>query len=69
MKYYTLYGFINSSSFRINKKFKTRDDAINYAFKLLPSYCQVEAEIAHSKHSIEYICDNYNAFTVSRQVA
>ena len=69
MKYYILFGFTNSSSFRISKKFKTRNEAINYALKLLPSCCAIEYEIEHSKHSIEYVCDNYNAFTISRQIA
>ena len=69
MKYYILYGFANSKSFRASKKFKTRNDAINYAFRYLPLFTEVNEEIFKDKHTIEYVCNNYSSFTVSRQVA
>jgi hypothetical protein len=69
MKYYILYGYANSKSFSVTKKFRTRNAAINYAFRCLPLFTEVNEEIVKDKHTIEYVCNNYSSFTVSRQVA
>lgn len=69
MKYYTAEAITNSKVIKVNKKFATRDEAINYAFKLLPFNTQVEEEINKGNHRIEYRCNNYNRFFVSRQFA
>ena len=64
-KYYTLYGCVGGKDFKINKQFKTRDKAINYALNMLPSYSQVEEEVILKNDAIEYKCDRYTRFTVA----
>lgn len=69
MKYYIAEAITNSKLIRIKKRFATRDEAINYVFRLLPHNAQVEEEINKGNHKIEYRCNNYNRFTVTRQLA
>lgn len=53
-----------------SKKFKTRNEAINYAFKQLPFGTQVEEEIVRNENnSIEYVCSNRSRITVIKQFA
>lgn len=68
-RYYTLYGCVDSKDFYVNKKFKTRDRAIEAALRLLPLLSQVEEEIEIKDHVIEYKCNDYTRFTVARQNA
>ena len=68
-KYYTLYGCVDKKDFYVNKKFKTRDKAIEAALRLLPLYSQVEEEVLLKDHVVEYKCDTYTRFTVARQNA
>ena len=73
MKYYTLETITNGKAELINKKFNTRDQAINYAFDLFEkNYCtnnlQIEEEfkIDNDKHNIEYVFDYRDRFRVNR---
>ena len=73
MKYYTLETINNGNTVRINKKFTTRDQAINYAFayferRFLNESLQVEDEykIDNDNHNVEYVLDYYNRFRVNR---
>ena len=73
MKYYTLETINNGKIEKINKKFDTRDQAIDYAFayfedKTYNDSLQVEDvySIRNDKHNIEYVLDYYNRFRVNR---
>ena len=72
MKYYTLQTINNGQTANIHKQFKTRNQAINYAFRYFArryAYnLQVEEEFAvdGNKHDIEYVLDYYNRFRVNR---
>lgn len=72
MKYYTLQTINNGQTAIIHKQFKTRDQAINYAFRYFNSRynynLQVEDEfnVDGDKHNIEYVLDYYNRFRVNR---
>ena len=73
MKYYTLETINNGNTVRINKKFTSRDQAINYAFayferRYLNDSLQVSDEFAinDDKHDVEYVLDYYHRFRVNR---
>lgn len=58
--------FCNSNN--VSKRFKSRNEAINYAFKKLPLGTTVEEEIVRDENSsIEYVCSNRNRFTIFKQ--
>lgn len=76
MKYYTLETIRNGQTETINKKFITRDQAINYAFDyfeniLYNDSLQVEDEFAidGNKHDVEYVFNYHDRFRVKRVVA
>ena len=73
MKYYTLETIDNGNTVKINKKFNTRDQAIDYAFvyferHLFNAELQIEDafEINDNRHNIEYVFDYHNRFRVNR---
>ena len=70
MKYYNLKAVVNGETISVNKKFSTRDRAINAFFKMLAvkiANTQVEEIIEKGdKHTLEYICNNNSRFLVSR---
>ena len=73
MKYYTLETIKNGTTVKFNKKFNSRNSAINYAFayfekRLYNGYLQVEDEfnIDNDKHNVEYVLDYFNRFRVNR---
>jgi hypothetical protein len=73
MKYYTLETINNGNTVKINKKFTTRDQAINYAFayferRFLNDSLQVEDEykINNDNHNVEYVLDYFNRFRINR---
>lgn len=73
MKYYTLETINNGSTVKINKKFNTREQAINYAFayferRYLNDGLQVNDEysIENNKHNVEYVLDYFNRFRINR---
>ena len=67
---YTLSGVLNGKRILFNKKFSSRNAAINYMFKYYESNCfynfQVEEEIEKNRHDIEYVYDYNNRFEVAR---
>lgn len=67
MSYYKLSGFVGERYFNSKKIFRTRNDAIRYAFKHhLPGNAQLAEEIYRTKHDVEYVCDHYTRFFISR---
>lgn len=53
-----------------SKKFKSRNEAINYAFKRLPLGTEVESEIIRNEsNSIEYVCTNRSRITIFKHCA
>ncbi len=73
MKYYVLETINNGATVRVNKKFKSRDKAINYAFAYFErrnfnNDLQVEDEytVDGNKHNIEYVLDYYTRFRIER---
>ena len=73
MKYYTLETINNGNTVKINKKFNTREQAINYAFayferRYLNDGLQVNDEysIENNKHNVEYVLDYFNRFRINR---
>lgn len=76
MKYYTLETINNGRSVKINKKFNSRNAAINYAFAYFERSfyngdLQVEDiyDIAGDKHNVEYVLNYFNRFRVNRVYA
>ena len=66
MKYYTLSYVLDSRTICVRRKFKTRTQAINYAFDKLTLRSQVMYEINRGNHFIEYVCNNFNRIFVNR---
>lgn len=65
-KYYTLSYMSDYKSVVVARRFKTRNQAINYMFKKLPFSAQLSHEIDRGNHQIEYVCTNYSRFFVTR---
>ena len=72
-KYYTLETIDSGRTVKINKKFSSRDQAINYAFAYFEKHLfndslQVEDEfkIDNDKHNIEYVLGYNNRFRINR---
>lgn len=67
MSYYKLCGFVRERYFNTKKIFRTRNEAIRYAFKHhLPYNAQLVEEIFKTKHDVEYVCDDHIRFFISR---
>ena len=67
MSYYKLSGFVGSDYFNSKKIFRTRNEAIRYAFKHhLPYNAQLTEEIKRADHDVEYVCDHYTRFFIKR---
>ncbi len=73
MKYYVLETINNGATVKVNKKFKSRDKAIRYAFTYFErrnfnNDLQVEEEYAidNNKHNVEYVLDYYTRFRINR---
>ncbi len=73
MKYYSLTGVVAGQTIQFRKKFKRRNDAINYMFKYYGNHylgnLTVEDTIEIKKHNVEYVCNQYNRFIISRSLA
>ena len=67
---YTLSGVINGKRIIFNKKFASRDAAINYMFRYYEDEgfynFQVQEEIIKDEHDIEYVYNFNNRFEVAR---
>lgn len=73
MKYYTLNAIVNGKNVRLKRNmFKTRSDAIEYMFQYYEKYNMFTLEVRDeypvngNKHSIEYVCNFHNRFTITR---
>lgn len=73
MNYYILETINNGEAATINKLFKSRDQAINYAFayfedKYYNDSLQVEDEfnVHGDKHYIEYVLNYHDRFRINR---
>lgn len=72
MKKYILVAVVDGKNVSFDKKFKSRDDAIDYMFKYYTDHfmynIQVEEEFAKGddQHNVEYVCNNYNRFRIAR---
>ena len=73
MRYYTLQAVVHGNNARLGKRvFATRDEAINYMFDYFERHyiygLQVATEhiVNDNKHSVEYVCNYHNRFTVTR---
>lgn len=64
MKYYYKLKTNKNSFLSICRKFKSRNDALNYMFKKLPNNSELDYENVISKHNIEYVCTDYNRFSI-----
>ena len=76
MKCYKLSAVVDGDTVKLKKSyFSTRDNAIDYMFNYFNNHfiygMQVEDEhiVNGDKHSIEYVCNDYNRFTVTRENA
>ena len=74
MNYYSLKAIVNGETKDFSKKkFSSRQGAIDFMFNYLDRECifgkEVEEEyaIGNDKHRIEYVCDYYTRFIVSRE--
>lgn len=67
MYYYNCMYVLDYETVKVHRKFKTRTEAINYVFKKFPSTSTLLYEIVRNdKHNVEYVCDDFNRFWVSR---
>ena len=76
MKYYILNAVVNGKDVHLKRAwFSSRQQAIDYMFDYYEKHfmysLQVsdEYQIDGNKHNIEYVCNNYNRFTINRVVA
>ena len=75
MKYYTLDAVVNGSNVKLKRfAFTSRDEAIDYMFEYYRDHYLFTLEVAdehivgNDKHSIEYVCNFHNRFTVTRHM-
>ena len=72
-KYYTLETIDSGRTVKINKKFSSRNQAIDYAFAYFEKHLfndslQIEDEfkINNDKHNVEYVIGYNNRFRINR---
>lgn len=67
---YSLTGIINGKHIKFNKRFNSREDAINYMLKYFEKEfifnTQVEDEVYKEKHDVEYVISFNTRFEVAR---
>lgn len=67
---YSLTAIVNGKNIKVKKYFKSRSEAINFMFDYYENNylynMQVEDEYEKAQHTIEYVCDYNNRFTVAR---
>ncbi len=73
MKYYELKAVVNGDDVKLKKSlFQSRDEAINYMFNYYKNHylfnlnVEDEYQLNNNKHSVEYVCNFYNRFTITR---
>ena len=71
---YTLEAIINGKTTKFNRKFASRQNAIDFMFDYLDrAYIfdkQINDEyiVEDNKHKVEYVCDYYTRFIVTRDL-
>lgn len=75
MKYYTLDAVVNGVNVKLKRSaFTSRDEAIDYMFEYYRNHYLYSLEVSdehivgNDKHSIEYVCNFHNRFTVTRHL-
>ena len=74
MKRYTLEAIIDGEEVLFDKKFASRNKAINYMFAYYEHnykynlFVNDEYAIHGDKHNIEYVCNYHNRFRINREV-
>ena len=75
MNYYTLKAIVNGEAKDFSKKkFSSRQGAIDFMFDYLDSAyifnksINEEYTVGNNKHNVEYVCDYYTRFTISREL-
>ena len=73
MKYYTLTAVVNGQNVKLKRAiFASRSDAIDYMFDYYEKHylyslaVREENMVGDNKHSVEYVCNYQNRFTVTR---
>ena len=72
---YTLEAIINGKTTKFDRKFASRQNAIDFMFDYLDrAYIfdkQINDEyiVEDNKHKVEYVCDDYTRFYINRVVA
>ena len=74
MRYYTLEAVVHGNNAKLDRQvFASRKEAIDYMFSYFEKHyiygLEVETEhtVDNNKHSIEYVCNYYNRFTITRK--
>ena len=71
---YTLEAIINGKTTKFNRKFASRQNAIDFMFDYLESAYIFDKQIndeyivEDNKHKVEYVCDYYTRFIVTREL-
>lgn len=75
MKYYTLTAVVQGEPAKLKKSvFGSRNEAIDYVFNYYRKHFLYNLEVSdeymvgNNKHSIEYVCDYYNRFVITRNI-
>ena len=73
MRYYTLSAIVKGQPVKLKRSmFASRSEAVNYMFNYYEDHALYnlsvidEYPVGDNKHMIEYYCDFYNRFTVTR---
>ena len=75
MKRYTLQAVVDGELIGFKRKFASRNKAIDYIFDYYSKHyyqnIQVDEEffVNGNEHDIEYVCDYYNRFRITRVAA
>ena len=70
---YTLEAIINGKTTKFERKFASRQSAIDYMFDYLDrayiydKQITDEYSVGDNKHKVEYVCDYYTRFIVTRE--
>ena len=72
MKNYTLEATIKGQTIKFDKKFKSRNSAINHIFNYYNKHylynLQVNEEFARdNRHSVEYVLNSNDRFVINRE--
>lgn len=72
MKNYTLEAIIKGKTIKFDKKFNSRNSALNFIFDYLDKHYLYNTEIIDEflindqKHNVEYVCNDSNRIRICR---